>query len=1138
MAITVLLGKCGGGKTTRCFAQMKEWASNGGKALLIVPDQASYNAERHFAEYMGGKGFMGTQISGFSRLAYRVFLERSKEHAFLSELAQKIIFQRLLRRHEDEFSVLKTAASQAHFSETAARFIGECRSFCISPEALSAAAVQLEGQTLGRKLQDIALLYQSYTSFLQEHLGNADDMMTLLAKEVPSYSFIENAWVWIDGFLWFTPQQMAVIRAIESTAAHVTITLPMDTGRLASQARETALFHRPYAVYDELRRLFPQLDTEFIDEISAGEWIDHFFYPVPQSRDEAVPTLSLTECGSRMMEMDAAARRILALCRKGYRYRDFLILSRTGDDYYHAAEQVFSKYGIPFFSDYRRPMTAHPVVEAILSLLDVLTSGWSYEPLFGLLKTDLFPLSRRDVDELENYCLAYGIQGYHWLKNEEWTYRRTFYLEEEHSADKGEEEKLRRINEIRRFVAELLMPCWCESRDEHALSEWCTLLYQWLVRLHVPQTLRKWAQEDEEAGMAGESKEHEQVWKRILRFLDEIVRLCGNDTVSLQEFSQILSDGFGELKFSLIPPTLDHVILTSVERGYTMRARVVFLCGLNEGVFPKHNGEEGMLSDAERRHLGAMGLQLGPDSRFRSFQEKFLFYLAVTRASEELHLSYALADENGGAMEPSPWALQLEEKGYVAQITRQADESAPGKELIASVPSALSWLPVMIRSAAEGNPVGDVWWALYDWALLHGWKERTAGILKGLFYRNEPQRLSHDMVMKLYAPGGVLRSSVTKFEQYRKCPFAYFSRYGLMLEERQIYHFTAPDLGMLVHGALRDIGETLLAEKKQWRDLNKDEIAGICRQAAERLAPKVQHDILMSNAYFIQIKERLIRTLTRTVQRLCEFSAASRFRMEGLECSFGRKGSPWDAMQFALENGLQVIVSGQIDRIDTLRAGGKEYVVVIDYKSGQKKLDIRHVFHGLDLQLLLYMYVALLNTGPDALPAAILYCYVRDDKKPLDHIPGEDEKKKCYGEIHRLTGFYLNDGNVMAVLDTAMSNKSEFLELEVKKDGTVQNRSYTAYDEQGWNHLLNLVESRICEIAAAIDSGNIAVRPVLNGQLSSCRYCPYHAVCAFDEQLQGKYDVIVSMKKEDVVRKIDEEGGMPHGVDNESAGRY
>ena len=110
MAVTVLLGKAGSGKSTQCYREIQACAAAGGKALLLVPDQATYGAERHLAEHSEGQGFIGTQVVGFSRLAYNVFQERGLAHASLSELARKIILQRLLHKGEKEFSVLQTAA--------------------------------------------------------------------------------------------------------------------------------------------------------------------------------------------------------------------------------------------------------------------------------------------------------------------------------------------------------------------------------------------------------------------------------------------------------------------------------------------------------------------------------------------------------------------------------------------------------------------------------------------------------------------------------------------------------------------------------------------------------------------------------------------------------------------------------------------------------------------------------------------------------------------------------------------------------------------------------------------------------------------------------------------------------------------
>lgn len=467
--------------------------------------------------------------------------------------------------------------------------------------------------------------------------------------------------------------------------------------------------------------------------------------------------------------------------------------------------------------------------------------------------------------------------------------------------------------------------------------------------------------------------------------------------------------------------------------------------------FSQHSGDEGLLSDTERQSLTEAGVTLGPGSRFRSLQEKFLFYLAASRARERLYISYALADEQGEALTPSLWIQQLLDKKYISRLRKESGEASPSSavEYIVSMPEALKYLPVMLRPAVENEPVDSVWWSLYDWAMLHGWKQEAVQAVLGLFYHNRPERLPYETVRRLYAPEGRIVGSVTRFESYRQCPFAYFSQYGLGLAERPMQHFSAPDLGMLVHEALRRIGEKLLAEGRQWQHLQDEEIGPLCTSIVEELSPQIQNDILMSNAYFIQIRGRLIQVLIRTVHRLCDFNQTSDFHTAAVEKGFGQGKNAWKALQFTLENGLEVIVTGQIDRIDTLRADDTDFVVIIDYKSGNTVLDLQKIYMGLELQLLTYMDVALKNIGPQSAPAAVLYCYVRSRKLSENRLLSQEEKVQLYNKENKLKGFYLDSPDIVRYLDRSMETASSFLNVRLNKGGNLSTAGYNVFPIPG-----------------------------------------------------------------------------------------
>lgn len=1136
MAVQIIIGRSGSGKTQYCFDALHKHIEQGKKALFIVPDQATYTMERRFAEYMPKQGYMGVQVLGFSRLAYWILQERGKTQVSISDLGKKIALQRILREKKASFSVLRKAALQPNFADTARQFIEECRSFCIEPTHLQQAANHVAEPLLQHKLQDMALIYECYLQFLQAHLGSTDDLLSAAIREIKGIPFLRDIWVGVDGFQWFTPKQIEVLMALEAVASDIWITLPMEPEQMAWQHRETALFHRSYVDYRNMQKKFPHAETVVLSPINKkalSELVYSFFQAKPRNQIKTIPGLSVWECTSKETEIASIAGEIQSLCRKGYRYKDFLIVVRSSEMYNEMVERIFATYGVPVFSDYQRPMTSHPIVETVLSLLSVLQSAWAYEPLFQLLKSDLFPIAREQVDQLENYCLAYGIQGYHWLEEKDWSYGRAIVGIDGMKTKGIADETLQEINLIRQDIRQRLWPCWQASRTSHTLQEWCTLLYQWLQQLEVPQTLQKWQEEEQTCGHAMEAKEHEQVWKKWMSFLHELVTLCGDDIVSLEEFLTFIKDGIETLQFSLIPPTLDHVTLTSIERGYTMQGRVVFLCGMNDGEFPKRNGEEGVFHERDRQQLEDAGLLLAPGKRIRSLQEKFLFYLGLTRAEEKIYLTYALTDTDNSALEPSLWIKQLKERGYVETYRYMDGTLQEGEEerLITGFPAALQLLPSQLQPATQGEAVSPIWWAVYDQAILLGYHDDVCRIVRGLFHQNTPVTLSPEMVRKVFAPDGVLRGSVTKFEQYRACPFAYFSRYGLQLQERQKYQFAAPDLGMLVHGALKYIGDDLLTQGKQWRDLDRTAIPDICRQATEVVAPLVRQDILMSNAYFLHIKERLIRTLIRTVEQLKAFSSTSDFNMYALEQFFGRMPNSWPSLDLSLSNGFQAAITGQIDRVDVMKRNDKFYLVVMDYKSGRKELALQSVFMGIELQLLTYMYVALLQMEGDALPAAVLYCYVRDDKQSLKHCLSEEEKADLFYKSNKMNGFFLDDGEIMKSLDISMHDYSAFLNLRLKKDGTLSNAGNQMYTEQGWAYMLSMVRRRLYETALRITDGYIDIAPLRQGISSPCVYCPYQAVCRFDTQCGNAYHVW-QQESNDVVRdKIRQEGEKEDGMD-------
>ncbi len=119
-----------------------------------------------------------------------------------------------------------------------------------------------------------------------------------------------------------------------------------------------------------------------------------------------------------MSEVEEVAKQIKTLVRdKGYRYNDISVLTGNIELYKIYISAIFSEYGIAYFLDAKRSINTNPLVSMIVNLLEVITSSWSYKSMMALLKSDMLPINKADVDYVENYILAQGInRKYKWQK--------------------------------------------------------------------------------------------------------------------------------------------------------------------------------------------------------------------------------------------------------------------------------------------------------------------------------------------------------------------------------------------------------------------------------------------------------------------------------------------------------------------------------------------------------------------------------------------------------------------------------------------------------------------------------------------------------------------------------------------------
>ncbi|WP_037289994.1 helicase-exonuclease AddAB subunit AddB [Saccharibacillus sacchari] len=1152
MTLQIRLGRSGSGKTTRILDEMRTKMKTdplGPPMLLIVPEQSTFQSEYALFAREEGGGSLRAQVVSFHRLAYRVMQETGGSAlTAIGDEGKRMLLYRLLRERRSDLRLFGASSEQPGFIAKLNDLYTELKRYKIDSVLLEEHMSDLvsigHSPLLREKLEDALPIYQDFEGKLSELYVDSEDTLIRLAGQLNDSSLVKGAEIWIDGFDSFTPREYEVIGALLGTADSVVCSLtldrPYDGGE---QPGDLDLFHQTGTTYRKLRKLAEALDhgCEIVSE-EPGELPRFASSPmlarleaelrgdrssargglngeVPLNAD-GEPGITLHAADNRRAEADAAAREMLRLAReKGVRYRDMAVFVRSLDDYESVLAPVLEDYGIPVFTDRRKGVLHHPLSEFVRAALDVVLRRWQYEDVFRCVKTDLMlpedgSITRTELDRLENFVLASGIRGTRWTDGRPWREAPKLSLDDEgrpvaQEAAEEAEARMARLEACRDRIVAPLSDFEKNLKQAETAREMCESVYRMLEAAEVPQRLDRLAREAAEAGDPQSADVNRQIWGALLDLLDQIAELIDDEKVTVEEFAGMLETGIAGLTLGLVPPALDRVLLGDMDRTRPLDLRYAFVLGLNDGVVPLAPVQSGLLSEPERIRLAESGLELSPGSERRMLDEKLLVYHTLTSAAHKLWLSYALSDDEDKPLLPSEIVLDLRAAFPFIRERREQGLPAVGMEradyerFITRPEPTLPHLLAQLRLWKTGAEIHPVWWEALG--AYQGDPKREALLnsrLASLVYANDSDRLTRDTSVRLY--GRNLRSSVSRMEKFTACAFSHFASHGLKLKERQLYKLNAPDIGQLFHAALSDIAMRLKLENRSWGSLSAEECLAEARASVDKIAPRLQGEILFSTSRYGYISRKLMDIVGRASVILGEHARRGDFEPLGIEVDFG-PGKDIPALTFELDNGCTMEIIGRIDRVDVAEGDEGLLLRVIDYKSSSKDLKLHEVYYGLSLQMLTYLDVILTHAeqwiGAPALPAGTLYFHVQNPLLSSQNGLAADAASQEMLKRFKMKGLVLADADVVAKMDrTLASGQSPVIPVAVKKDGSFYSSSAVA-DPKQWESLLKGVRRNIAGIGKRITEGESEARPYRIQQETACDFCPYRSVCQFDESL-------------------------------------
>lgn len=198
-----------------------------------------------------------------------------------------------------------------------------------------------------------------------------------------------------------------------------------------------------------------------------------------------------------------------------------------------------------------------------------------------------------------------------------------------------------------------------------------------------------------------------------------------------------------------------------------------------------------------------------------------------------------------------------------------------------------------------------------------------------------------------------------------------------------------------------------------------------------------------------------------------------------------------------------IFFKGFIDKI--LKC--KDNLCIVDYKTGNTKIEDKYFEFGLNLQLPSYLY--LLQEDPSKIIGFYLQHlvapkYVYDEKKDIETQKNEDMK---------LSGFTTNDISRINILEDLDGKSSVVSKLAITKNGELSKNSKVISDED-MKDMIKLVEDKILEASTSILNNDFSINPkVIDNKNVSCTYCRYKDIC----YKRIKDYVYCETKKEEVI---------------------
>lgn len=858
--------------------------SQGVRTVIFCEDRLTLLAEQTVCAALGGT-FL-TSVTTFAR-----FLRYSGKT--LSKQGSVMAVGRILARNAEKLSCLDFRGGVRSGAAAVYEMLSQLFASKVTGEMLRNALP--EDGLLRKKLEDLAFVCEEYESFLREN-GYADEnrYLSLLPESIRADFSLREANVVFLGFSSFTAQALDGVRAAAETGQNVLGLFPAGRGEIYSNQAATA-FRRVCAEYGEIKVSQLKIPREqgaqadlLREKLYDPEVFSAAYRPVAGGGAVRVLTLRDEE-----EELRFVCANILRHVAAGGRYADVAVFLPDISAYSLLLAKIFGEYGIPYFADLKKPLSAHPFSFFVLSLLRGVADGFTPESTDRVLSSLYFGGS----GEYRNYLAKFG------------NYRG------------GVKRDVKTGDALRDYdrdglvaVHERFMSAASLFSRKMKGAQFCRGVRQLYADFSVAERTEELAKNCGDEAQAAYLRAMEKSLDPLLREAEE---LLGESSLSAAEFSVLLEEGLTACEISLLPLRRDEVFVGDVAQSRIAACRLVFALGMSEEV-PRRGEDTALLSDKEMQRMENVRIKIEPSVAQVNARTRESVCLNICSFTERLALSYPVCAAEDAA-----------ESEILRYVRRIFSDTAENEDLflyhcMQSMP-ALKELLLRRDAYREGRDGSREKYASLYAALQRIEETREES---GKLFADKSPVYFVDSGEKLFFPDG--EASPTLLEGYFQCPYRNFTERGLRLQEREETVLLATDAGTFTHAVL----ERTANQIEQLPD--EASCLAFARAAAEELFASPAYSSLRDTPAGKYTGERLCAESAQVALEMYRQIRYSNFKVTHTEyfCRLPEER-----------------LHGKIDRVDECG----EYVRIVDYKTGAIDDAPSAYYAGRKLQLPLYM---------------------------------------------------------------------------------------------------------------------------------------------------------------------------------------